>query len=107
MSLRMFGSDRKSDTPPSHGKEGPGAMAVQVALIRVGIPVRLTGVMDAKTRGGIRLFQRSNGLGETGYLDKETVELLKAMVKSRSRVIGRKRPGTGSSGVQTPESGDH
>ncbi len=107
MSLRLFGPGRKSNRPPSRENEATRVRAVQVALIRVGIPVQLTGVMDAKTRSGIRFFQGSNGLGETGYLDRETVELLKAMVKSRSRVISRKRVDPGPSGAAAPESEDH
>ena len=92
---RMWGGRKESQSLPSSGISEAGRVkAVQVALIRVGIPVRLSGVMDTDTRNGIRFFQRSKGLPETGFLDRETVDLLKAMVKERRRMSSLRKSGS-------------
>lgn len=89
---RIWSSRKKSETPPVGIKETGRIKSIQVALMRVGFPVRLSGVMDPVTRNGIRSFQRGNGLPETGFLDRETVDLLKAKVKERKRAPGRWDP---------------
>jgi peptidoglycan hydrolase-like protein with peptidoglycan-binding domain len=84
---RIWGNRKRPKISAADGLREPRRIrAVQVALIRVGISVRLSGKMDPVTRNGIRFFQLRKGLPETGFLDRETVDLLKTMVKERRRI---------------------
>jgi peptidoglycan hydrolase-like protein with peptidoglycan-binding domain len=74
---------------------------VQRALATRGFPVEPTGRLDDATRVGLRDFQRSRGLAETGDLNPDTAAALDLDPEAVMPVRGSQAAGGGAAGDGT------
>ncbi|MBR1123485.1 TIGR02594 family protein [Bradyrhizobium lablabi] len=66
------------------GDEGPLVRTVQLALARLGYPLRGSGSFAARTLSAVKDFQQAHGLGADGEIGKETAQAIDRALAERS-----------------------
>ncbi len=72
-------TDRAVEWPPKlEGRSVESILEAQIALSRIGLsPGSITGSTNANTEAALRAFQHTRSIPVTGFLDDETIDLLR------------------------------